>query len=165
MGANSIAGEFGHNPLPWMTAAEHPGAMCYCGRLGCTETFVSGPAMRADHLARTGASLAPPAIAAAAEAGDAAANETLRRYEDRLARALAGVINLLDPDVIVLAGGVSNIPRLYDTVPRLWSPYVFSCGGVQRDDVRTRLVPAKHGDSSGVRGAAWLWEEQKRHTD
>ena len=157
VGANAIAGEFGHNPLPWMTAEEHPGAVCYCGRRGCIETFVSGPGMQADHAARTQRRMAPPEIVSAAASGDRDANETLRRYEDRLARALAGVVNLLDPDVIVLGGGMSNLLRLYDSVPRLWPRYVFACGGPERDTIRTRLVPALHGDSSGVRGAAWLW--------
>lgn len=158
-GANAIAGEFGHNPLPWMTAEEHPGPQCYCGRRGCIETFVSGPGMRADHEIRTGYRIAPPQIVAAAAAGDATAEETLRRHEHRLARSLAAVINLLDPDVIVLGGGLSNIGRLYDSIPRLWVPYVFACGGQPREIVRTRLVPARHGDSSGVRGAAWLWAD------
>lgn len=159
VGANAIAGEFGHNPLPWMTAEEHPGPACYCGRRGCIETFVSGPGMQVDHVARTQQRLTPPEIVSAAASGDREADETLRRYEDRLARALAGVVNLLDPDVIVLGGGMSNIPRLYDSIPRLWTPYVFACGGAQPDVVRTRLVEARHGDSSGVRGAAWLWPD------
>jgi len=159
VGANAIAGEFGHNPLPWMTGEEHPGPQCYCGRRGCIETFVSGPGLQADHEARTGRRMRPPDIVDAAAAGDAAAEETLCRHESRLARALAGVVNLLDPDVIVLGGGMSNISRLYESVPRLWTPYVFACGGPQREIVRTRLVPARHGDSSGVRGAAWLWPE------
>lgn len=157
VGANAVAGEFGHNPLPWMTTEEHPGPPCYCGRRGCIETFVSGPGMEADHVSRTGHRLAPPDIVSACASGDHAAGETMRRYEDRLARALAGVVNLLDPDVIVLGGGMSNIRRLYDSVPRVWTPHVFACGGQERDIVRTRLVPALHGDSSGVRGAAWLW--------
>jgi fructokinase len=157
VGANAIAGEFGHNPLPWMTPDEYPGRACYCGRRGCVETFVSGPGMQADHEHRTGRAASAPEIVTAAAAGDEAAEETLRRYEDRLARALASVVNLLDPDVIVLGGGMSNIRRLYDNVPRLWSPYVFAAGGGHRDVSRTRLLPARHGDSSGVRGAAWLW--------
>lgn len=158
-GANAIAGEFGHNPLPWMTGEEHPGPPCYCGRRGCIEAFVSGPGMQADHASRTGHQVVPREIVAAATAGDSAADETLSRHEHRLARALAAVVNLLDPDVIVLGGGLSNIGRLYESVPRLWTPYVFACGGAQRDAVRTRLVRARHGDSSGVRGAAWLWPE------
>ena len=158
-GANAIAGEFGHNPLPWMTAEEHPGPQCYYGRRGCIETFVSGPGMQADHASCTGHQVVPRQIVADAASGDAASEDTLRLHESRLARALAAVVNLLDPDVIVLGGGLSNIGRLYESVPRLWAPYVFACGGAQKDVVRTRLVPARHGDASGVRGAAWLWPE------
>lgn len=128
VGANAIAGEWGHNPLP----GEHHKTLCYCGRKGCIETYLSGPALAAD--------------------GGAASEAAMQRYEQRLARALAGAINLLDPDVIVLGGGVSNIERLYDNVPRLWGQHVFS------DQVNTRLLRNRHGDSSGVRGAAWLWE-------
>lgn len=149
-GPNAICGEWGHNPLPWPAADELPGPDCYCGRAGCVETFVSGPALARDHHAATGAELDSREIAQRAEEGDAAAEATLQRYELRLARSLAGVINILDPDVIVLGGGLSNLTRLYDRVPRLWDPFVFS------DRVDTRLVPPEHGDSSGVRGAAWL---------
>jgi fructokinase len=146
VGRNAIAGEWGHNPLPWMTSAEAPGPACYCGRLGCIETFLSGPGLARDHgVARS------EAVVAAAEAGDAAAEATLERYERRLARALAGLINILDPDVIVLGGGLSRLKRLYRNVPPLWRGSTFS------DSVDTPLLPAKHGDSSGVRGAAWLW--------
>ena len=127
-GANAIAGEWGHNPLPLPRAEDMPLRECYCGRAGCIETYLSGPALERD-------------------GGEAA----LERYCERLARALAGVINILDPEVIVLGGGVSNIARLYDEVPKLWTRYVFS------DHIATRLLPPKHGDSSGVRGAAWLW--------
>ncbi len=151
VGANAIGGEWGHNPLPWPESDERPGPPCYCGRRGCLETFLSGPALSRDYAAATGERRDPPAIAAAAGAGDAGAEVALRRYEDRLARGLASVINVVDPDVIVLGGGMSNIDRLYDQVPRLWAPYVFS------DRVDTRLVRPAHGDSSGVRGAAWLW--------
>ena len=151
VGANAIGGEWGHNPLPWPESDERPGPPCYCGRRGCLETFLSGPALSRDYAAATGEQRDPPAIAAAAGAGDAGAEAALRRYEDRLARGLASVINVVDPDVIVLGGGMSNIDRLYDQVPRLWVPYVFS------DRVDTRLVRPVHGDSSGVRGAAWLW--------
>ena len=151
VGANAIGGEWGHNPLPWPESDERPGPPCYCGRRGCLETFLSGPALSRDYAAATGERRDPPAIAAAAAAGDAGAEAALRRYEDRLARGLASVINVVDPDVIVLGGGMSNIDRLYDQVPRLWAPYVFS------DRVDTRLVRPAHGDSSGVRGAAWLW--------
>jgi len=150
-GANAIAGEWGHNPLPWPRAEELPGPSCYCGKRGCIETWLSGPGLAAAFERETGERQEAPAIAARAAAGDAAAEAVLQRYEDRMARALASVINLLDPDVIVLGGGISNIERLYVNVPRRWGRYVFS------DRVDTRLVPPLHGDSSGVRGAAWLW--------
>jgi fructokinase len=151
VGPNCIAGEWGHNPLPWPRDDERPGPPCYCGKHGCIETFLSGPGIARDHHAHTGETLDAPAIAARAEAGDAGASATLTRYEDRLARALASVMNVLDPDIIVLGGGVSNIARLYTNLPAVWGRYVFS------DTVATRVVPARHGDSSGVRGAAWLW--------
>jgi fructokinase len=151
VGANAIAGEWGHNPLPWPVDHERPGARCYCGKHGCIETFLSGPGLARDFAQAAGRSLAAPEIVAAAAAGDPAAGAALERYADRLARALATVINIIDPDVIVLGGGLSNLAQLYDTVPRRWAAYVFS------DAVRTRLAPARHGDSSGVRGAAWLW--------
>ena len=150
-GPNAIAGEWGHNPLPWPEDDERPGTECYCGRRGCIETFLSGPGLARDHFRTAGAALDALTIAARAEAGDRAAVASLARYESRMARALASVINLLDPDVIVLGGGMSNIARLYSNVPRLWSRYIFS------DRVDTRLAPPCHGDSSGVRGAAWLW--------
>jgi fructokinase len=153
-GPNAIAGEWGHNPLPWPAEDERPGPACYCGRTGCLETYLSGPGMAADHARATGRMLDPAEIARAAAAGDAAAEATLQRYELRMARGLASVINVLDPDAIVLGGGLSNVQRLYDHVPRLWGPYVFS------DVVATRLLPAVHGASSGVRGAAWLWPAQ-----
>ncbi len=149
-GPNAIAGEWGHNPLPWPRDDERPGPPCYCGLAGCVETWLSGPGLAADHARVTGTPLTGPEIVAGAEAGDAACMATLERHEDRLARALATVINVLDPDVVVLGGGVSNIKRLYDRVVGLWTPYVFS------DTVRTKLLPPTHGDSSGVRGAAWL---------
>ena len=126
-------------------------SVCYCGRSGCVETFLSGPALAADHLRINHAALSPEAISEAAAQGDAACEATLRRYETRLARALAQVINILDPAVVVLGGGLSNLDRLYANVPRLWGEYVFS------DHVATRLLKNRHGDSSGVRGAAWLW--------
>jgi fructokinase len=178
-GANAIAGEWGHSPLPYFQFAHsradrastglHPATgealihpwpspreleaapACYCGKKGCIETWLSGPALAADHVRYGGEALPAHEIAQLAQAGYGPCNATLMRYEERLARALAGVINLLDPDVIVLGGGLSNITRLYDTVPRLWPRYVFS------DRVDTRLVAPKHGDSSGVRGAARLW--------
>ncbi|HEV8254026.1 MAG TPA: ROK family protein [Vicinamibacteria bacterium] len=152
-GRNAIGGEWGHNPLPWPGDGERPGPPCYCGRSGCMETFLSGPGLSRDHAAATGRTIDPEQIVAAAGAGDNAAEETLRRYDDRLARGLATVINLLDPDVIVLGGGLSNLARLYANVPRLWDRWVFS------DRVETPLVPPRHGDASGVRGAAWLWDD------
>ena len=152
-GVNGIAGEWGHNPLPWMDASEIPGPQCYCGRRGCIETFLSGPGLAADHKRATGITLTAPQIVDTA-AADAAAEATLQRYERRLAGALASVVNVLDPDVIVLGGGLSNIDRLYTHVPQVWGEFVFAAGG---DVVRTKLVRARHGDSSGVRGAAWLW--------
>jgi fructokinase len=157
-GPNAIGGEWGHNPLPWMGDEERPGPACYCGLSGCLETFLSGPGLSADHARATGAALEPAAIVSRAEAGDEAAEATLARYEDRLARGLASVINLLDPEAIVLGGGLSNVPRLYAAVPRLWGRYVFS------DRVDTRLLPPRHGDASGVRGAAWLWSAEEAAT-
>ncbi|MBS0345613.1 MAG: ROK family protein [Proteobacteria bacterium] len=150
-GINSIAGEWGHNPLPLPAGADLPLPACYCGRAGCIETYLSGPGLSADHLRCSGRDLAPEAIVAAALDGDAACEASLQRYELRLARALAGVINIIDPDVVVLGGGLSNVERLYERVPVVWASQVFS------DSVATRLKPALHGDSSGVRGAAWLW--------
>jgi fructokinase len=152
VGANAIGGEWGHNPLPWPEAAEWPGPPCYCGRTGCIETFLSGPGLSRDHQAATGQVLEPTAIAARAAGGDTAAEDTMTRYEARLARALASIVNVVDPHAIVLGGGLSNMERLYDHVPRLWGRFVFS------DHVATTLLRAQHGDSSGVRGAAWLWE-------
>jgi len=150
-GANSIAGEWGHNPLPWPDSSELPGPSCYCGKLGCIETFLSGPGMSGDYLLHGGTRLEARQIIAQAEQGDVRAENTLQRYEQRMARALASIINVLDPQVIVLGGGMSNIHRLYSTIPELWGDFVFS------DRVDTRLVAPKFGDSSGVRGAAWLW--------
>ncbi|HZL58597.1 MAG TPA: ROK family protein [Stellaceae bacterium] len=149
-GPNGIAGEWGHSPLPWPGDDERPGALCYCGKHGCLETFLSGPGLTRDD----GAARAPAAIVAAAEAGEAAAEAVLARYENRLARGLATVVNLLDPDIIVLGGGLGRIARLYRNVPLLWGAYVFS------DRVTTHLAPPRWGDSSGVRGAAWLWDEK-----
>jgi len=149
-GANAIGGEWGHNPLP---VAERAAPACYCGRAGCVETWLSGPGLSADHAAVAGESLDAAAIATRAEAGDAACMDTLARYEARLARGLATVINILDPDVVVLGGGLSNIRRLYANVPRLWGAHIFS------DSVRTRLLPNRHGDSGGVLGAARLWDD------
>ena len=175
-GVNQVAGEWGHNPLPAPRDEERPGPACYCGRSGCIETFLSGPGLARDYaaLGRDGlkavdatfagdgleavaydaaaGQLTAYQIVGRAAKGDALAEASLARYEERMARALASVINVLDPDVIVLGGGLSNIDRLYDHVPALWAPHVFS------DRVVTRLVRAMHGDSSGVRGAAWLWD-------
>ncbi len=157
-GPNAIAGEWGHNPLPWPQADELPGPDCYCGLRGCLETWLSGPGLARDHGVVTGTELAPPAILAAALAGDPSAEATLQRYEDRLARGLACVINLVDPEVIVLGGGLSQLERLYRNVPAIWPRYVFS------DTVRTRLSAPLHGNSSGVRGAAWLGRDQARRS-
>lgn len=151
LGANAIAGEWGHIPLPAPQAEDLPLPPCYCGRQGCVETYLSGPGLAADHARATCESLDAARIATLAEAGDTLCEATLQRYEARLARALATVINVLDPEVIVLGGGLSNLERLYANVPRLWVPHVFS------DTIATRLVRHRHGDSSGVRGAAWLW--------
>jgi len=150
-GANSIAGEWGHNPLPWPTGNELPGPECYCGKQGCIETFLSGPGLSADYLAATGKQKTAIEIACSPDQ-DAQAEACLQRYEDRMARGLAHIINVIDPDVIVLGGGMSNVSRLYTNVPKLWKKYVFS------DVVNTRLVAPMYGDSSGVRGAAWLWD-------
>src|SRR6516165_7107272 len=149
VGANAIAGEWGHNPLPWPSHTEIPGPSCYCGRSGCIETFLSGPGLAADYHGHYGKCLTAPEIARGAESGDPECGAALTRYTDRLARGLASVINLLDPDAIVLGGGLSQISVLYERVPQLWRGYVFS------DRVATRLLPPVHGDSSGVRGAAW----------
>jgi len=151
LGANAIAGEWGHNPLPWPGPDEMPGPPCWCGRSGCIETFLSGPGFAADHRRHTGRSLTAREIAHTAEIGDPDCRATLARYSDRLARGLAVIINVIDPDAIVLGGGLSAIGMLYDEVPRRWQRYVFS------DRVLTRLLAPTHGDSSGVRGAAWLW--------
>jgi len=150
-GPNAIAGEWGHNPLPWPEAAEWPGAPCYCGRSGCIETFLSGPGLARDYREATGCETRADDVVAAASGGDVAAEAALARYEHRMAKALAAILNVLDPDVVVLGGGMSNVSRLYAQVPRLWGAWVFS------DRVDTRLVPPVHGDASGVRGAAWLW--------
>ena len=152
-GPNAIAGEWGHNPLPWPQDNERPGPACYCGKYGCIETWLSGPGMGCDYLNLTGHALEAKQIVLLASNGDESACLCLQRYEDRMARSLAHVINILDPGVIVLGGGMGNIDRLYSKVPGLWGQYVFS------DRVDTKLVAPKYGDSSGVRGAAWLWQE------
>jgi fructokinase len=165
-GPNGVAGEWGHNPLPWAGPHE-PGPPCYCGQRGCLETWLSGPGMALDHArlraaahndeAAQGTSPSAQQIAQAAAAGDPAAIATVERWQHRLARGLASVINLLDPDVIVLGGGLSRIASTYAAVPRLWGQWVVSGGTPSA--VRTRLAPAQHGDASGVRGAAWLWRD------
>lgn len=149
-GANAIGGEWGHNPLPWPTANELPGNLCYCGRRGCIETWLSGPALAKHFNDDTGRPLSAPEIVANAS-HDTACEAALAAFEDRLARSLATIINVIDPDVIVLGGGLSNVPRWYASVPKIWTKYILS------DHVATRLVPPKFGDASGVRGAAWLW--------
>jgi fructokinase len=151
-GPNAVAGEWGHSPLPWPEAGERPGPPCYCGKRGCIETFLSGPGIARDHARATGDELTADQVAARALEGDRACRAALDRHASRMARALAGVINLLDPEVIVLGGGVGRIASIYEEVPRRWGRWVFG-----RDAVRTRLVPPAHGDASGVRGAAWLW--------
>ena len=150
-GRHRIAGEWGHNPLPWMQDGERPGPPCYCGRSGCVETFLSGPGLSATYASIAGRRAEAAEIATLAESGDASADLALGIYETRLARALASIVNVFDPDVIVLGGGLSNIARLYSRVPPLLKPFVFS------DSADTPIVAARHGDSSGVRGAAWLW--------
>ena len=150
-GPNAVAGEWGHNPLPWPRSDELPGPPCYCGKHGCIETFCSGPGLAADLLRVSGRRLQAPDIVLAAEQGDSDAEAALVRHEDRLARALASVINLLDPEIIVLGGGLSNLRRLYRNLPLLISRHIFS------DGLATRIVPPRFGDSSGVRGAARLW--------
>ncbi|MEP7295616.1 MAG: ROK family protein [Burkholderiales bacterium] len=155
VGPNGLAGEWGHNPLPWAAAGERPGPACFCGQHGCIETWLSGPAMARDHADHTGAVLSAVSIGERASQGDPACEATLQRFESRLARSMAQVINLLDPHVIVLGGGLSGLERLLVNVPRLWGEFVFS-GGL-KDPMRTALRRSLHGDSSGVRGAAWLW--------
>lgn len=153
IGKNAIGGEWGHNPLPWPIDDERPGNKCYCGKYGCIETWLSGPGFTRDHLQRMGTGNNPEEINILAEQGDLIAEDSLQRYEDRMARALASVINILDPDVIVLGGGMSKLKRLYENVPKIWGKYVFS------DHVASKLLPPEHGDASGVRGAAWLWPD------
>ena len=150
-GPNAIAGEWGHNPLPWPRSGEWPGPSCYCGKTGCVETFLSGPGLARDYREATGASLEAPEVVARAGRGEREAALALERYEERMARALAVVLNILDPDVVVLGGGMSQNARLYGNVPRRWQEWAFS------DRVTTPLRPPVHGDSSGVRGAAGLW--------
>lgn len=155
-GPNAIAGEWGHNPLPWPRDEERPGPPCYCGKTGCVETFLSGPGLARDYAAATGVELEATEVARRAERGELEAGAAIARYEDRMARALATVLDLLDPDVVVLGGGMSQVSRLYESVPRLWQAWAFS------DVVSTPLRPPRHGDSSGVRGAAWLWGRSEK---
>jgi fructokinase len=152
-GPNAVAGEWGHNPLPWPDAEEQPGPECYCGQIGCIETFLSGPGLAADYRRRGGGELAGEEIVARAGRGEPLALRSLAAWTRRLAKSLATVINVLDPDAIVVGGGLSRIQSIYTDVPRLWGAWVFS------DVVRTRFVPSKYGDASGVRGAAWLWDD------
>ena len=151
-GPRGIGGEWGHNPLPWALPEEHPGPRCWCGRLGCIETWVSGPGLAADHRRATGQELSPEQIVARAEAGDRGASASLERHASRLARGLAHVINIVDPDVIVLGGGLSRLRHLYDVLPKLIAGHVFA------DETHVDIRPPRWGDASGVRGAAWLWE-------
>lgn len=150
-GPNGVAGEWGHNPLPWPSTEELPGPDCYCGKSGCIETFLSGPGLVQDYPVSADPPFSAKDIAEKANHGDPLAIATLQRHTHRLARGLASVINLFDPEIIVLGGGLSNLPNLYEKIPEIWKEYVFS------DAVTTRLMPPVHGDSSGVRGAAWLW--------
>lgn len=150
-GPNGIAGEWGHNPLPWPEKNELPGPQCYCGKQGCIETFLSGPGLTHDYFQLSSETLSAVEIVAQAAAGNELAESSLQRYESRMARGLAHIVNIIDPDIIVLGGGMSNVQRLYKNVPALWGQYIFS------DVVNTRLRPPRYGDSSGVRGAAWLW--------
>jgi fructokinase len=157
-GPNRTAGEWGHNPLPWADENDTPAPTCWCGQRGCLETWLSGPALARDHAAHGGAVIDAALVAARAAAGDAAAVAALERHAARLARALAAVVNVLDPEVIVLGGGLSRIATVYQRVPALWARWVFGAG--VDAPVRTRLLPALHGDASGVRGAAWLGRRQ-----
>ncbi|MEM7427541.1 MAG: ROK family protein [Pseudomonadota bacterium] len=150
-GANGIGGEWGHNPLPWPNDSEHPPPPCWCGRAGCQEVWLSGSGLARDHQAVTGRALSGEEIVRQADEGDADCARTLDRHAERLARGLASICNVFDPEVIVLGGGLSRLPHLYEQVPAFMEPFMFS------DHVTTRILPPKHGDASGVRGAAWLW--------
>ncbi len=152
-GRNAITGEWGHNPLPWSSTEELASTECYCGKQGCIETFLSGPGLAESYWRAAGICSTAPKVAELAELGDEQAEEVLQKYEDQMARALVSVINIFDPDVIVLGGGLSKLQRLYNNVPKLWGQYVFS------DHVVTQLLPPVHGDDGGVRGAAWLWND------
>ena len=159
VGANLIAGEWGHNPLPWPSSDEWPGPPCYCAKRGCIEAWLSGPGFERDHAERTGVTLSGREIVRAAAGGDAGAAATLARYHDRLGRALAALIHVLDPDVVVLGGGMSNIAGLPEAVYAILPRYLFAAGAGS-EPVATRVVRAAHGDASGVRGAAWLWPSE-----
>lgn len=152
IGRNAVAGEWGHNPLPHPGPDELPGPPCYCGRRGCIETFLSGPGIAADYERRTGTRITSELVVAAAERGETPAVEAMTAWTQRLARSLASIVNVLDPDVIVVGGGLSSLRRIYDDVPKMWGSWIFS------DRVTTPIVPARFGDASGVRGAAWLWD-------
>jgi fructokinase len=154
-GLNRFGGEWGHNPLPWAAENERPGHRCYCGKYGCIETFLSGGGFAREYFSLSKKELTAEQIAAAEEAGEPYAVRSLATYKDRLARSLAALVNILDPDVIVLGGGISNINSLYVGLTELIAQYVFS------DGIKTKVVRAAHGDSSGVRGAAWLWPINK----
>lgn len=152
-GARGIGGEWGHNPLPWAEPDEHPGPVCWCGRTGCMEMWASGTGLRDDYQRRSGERIAGHEVAERAEAGDPLAQTSLERHASRLARGLAHVVNIIDPEIIVLGGGLSQLPHLYEALPRLAAPFVFS-------DVKNLIIrPPTWGDASGVRGAAWLWNE------
>jgi fructokinase len=155
-GARGIGGEWGHNPLPWQTREENPGPQCWCGRHGCLEVWISGPGLSADHERTYGARLSAEQIAERAGAGDAAAQATLARHADRVARGLAHVINIVDPEVVVIGGGLSKLTHLYAELPGLMAPHVFS------DAATVEVLPPKWGDAGGVRGAAWLWDDEGR---
>lgn len=153
VGRNAIAGEWGHNPLPWPERDELELHHCWCGQKGCIETFLSGPGLESDYFSKTQKKIPAVQILQESEQGDIKAEQTIAGYENRMARGLAHVINLFDPDVIVLGGGMSNVKRLYENVPNLWGKWIFS------DVINTKLKQATYGDSSGVRGAAWLWND------
>ncbi|MGE0252473.1 MAG: ROK family protein [Dongiaceae bacterium] len=155
-GINGVGGEWGHNPIPWPNKDEYPGPACYCGRSGCIEKYLSGTGFKEEFQRITGRELSTHDIIAHAENGDTQCEDALQRYEHRMAKSLAHIINVLDPDVIVLGGGMSNVARLYANVPKIWGKFVFT----DNPNIPNKLLPARHGDSSGVRGAAWLWDGQ-----
>jgi fructokinase len=156
-GANALAGEWGHNPLPWPDHDDEPAPECYCGKRGCIETYLSGPGLSSDYERHTRHRCDVPDLLARASSGDPEAANALDRYVSRAARSLAAIINVIDPHIVVVGGGLSNIDVLYERIPQLWGRWVFAAG--RREEVHTRLVRARHGDASGVRGAAWLWPD------